>query len=47
MKTKPKAIERTVLVTSASDQKSMVGCFWKGWSVGKRGCLSGCYKVSP
>lgn len=39
MKMEPKAIEKTLLVTSASDQKCMVSCFWLGWSVGKKGCL--------
>lgn len=39
VKTEPKAIEKTVLVTSASDQKSMVSCFWLSWSVGKKCCL--------
>lgn len=37
MKMEPKAIEKTVLVASASDH--MVSCFRLGWSVGKRCCL--------
>lgn len=46
VKTEPKVMEKTVLVTSASDQKSIVSCFWLAWSVGKKVLSSGSYKVS-
>lgn len=44
MKTEPKAVEKTVI--SASDQKSMVSCFWLGLVCGKEVLSSGCNKVS-
>lgn len=47
MNTEPKAIERTVLVTSASDLQICGEMFLAGLVCGEEVLSSGCSKVSP